>query len=300
MSNRAAVFLSVIALALGSVVISQGQQDEEDVRGAFLTSRPKAAETSKTSSAPARSRRRPKATESSSTVATSGPSVKTTEKTTTGQPPRTREERIGLGLTLFMRDSNGMSVRVDPAHEFREGDRIRVLLETNADGYLYIFNTTNDGPAVLIYPDPDLDEGGNYIQSHIPFEIPSSLAAEERLRWLEFDKHAGRERVYFVFTRQPLPEVPIEDALIDYCRDNTQACPIRPGAELWAQIQKEADLPIQTAKVANYGKAETDGERQAATRGLGLSTRDPEPSLVMMTVSANRNTLVAALDLTHK
>src|SRR5690606_36573474 len=129
----------------------------------------------------ARSRRRPKAAPSSGAVA-SKPSVKTTPKTTNGQPPRARAERIGLGLTLFMRDSNGMSVRVDPAHEVREGDRIRVLLETNAVGYLYIFNTTNDGPPVMIYPYPDLDEGGNYIQSHVPFEIPSSLAAEERLR----------------------------------------------------------------------------------------------------------------------
>ena len=27
----------------------------------------------------------------------------------------------------------------------------------------------------MIYPDVDLDEAGNYLQAHVPFEIPSSL-----------------------------------------------------------------------------------------------------------------------------
>ena len=55
-------------------------------------------------------------------------------------------------MTLFTRDSNGLAIRVDPDHVFRKGDRVRVLLETNTDGYLYIFNQTNDGPVVMIYP----------------------------------------------------------------------------------------------------------------------------------------------------
>jgi hypothetical protein len=97
-----------------------------------------------------------------------------------------------------MRDANGLAVRTDPSHIFQKGDRVRVLLETNTDGHLYIFNTTNDGPPVMIYPDADLDEAGNYLQAHVPFEIPSSLAAEERLRWLVFDETAAM-RLFFVF-----------------------------------------------------------------------------------------------------
>jgi len=42
---------------------------------------------------------------------------------------------MGLGLTLFMRDSNGLALRTDPSHEFRKGDHVRFLIETNADGY---------------------------------------------------------------------------------------------------------------------------------------------------------------------
>src|SRR5205814_5120865 len=119
------------------------------------------------------------------------------------KPTSVNAGRLGLGLTLFTRDSNGLSVRVDPDHIFQKGDRVRVLLETNTDGYIYIFNTTDNGPPVMVYPDAALDEAGNYLQAHVPFEIPSSDAPEERLRWFAFDENAGTEHLFFVFTREP-------------------------------------------------------------------------------------------------
>ena len=208
--------------------------------------------------------------------------------------------RLGLGLTLFMRDSNGLALRTDPTHEFRKGDHVRFLIETNADGYLYVFNTTDGGQPVMLYPDPDLDEAGNYFQAHVPFEIPSSVAAEERLRWWTFDEHAGDEKLYFVFTREPLPAVPIEDDLITYCRENDGKCPWHPGAEVWAQIQKELDSPVQIAKMGGVGNAQTSSEHRAATRGIGLNRDDPEPSLIMLTASTSKNMLVTAVELVHK
>jgi hypothetical protein len=188
-------------------------------------------------------------------------------------------------------------VRVDPDHVFRKGDRVRVLLESNTDGYLYIFNTTNDGPATMIYPDADLDEAGNYLQAHIPFEIPTSTATEERFRWFAFDDVGGTEHLFFVFTREPMNGIPLEDDLIAFCRDSK--CPIKPNDEVWAAVQKELQEPLKTDKTPQYGKAETSSEQAAATRGLGLAKDDPQPSLVMM-ASSSRSTLVATLDLIHK
>jgi hypothetical protein len=199
-----------------------------------------------------------------------------------------------------MRDSNGLAIRVDPAHEFHKGDRVRVLLETNTDGHLYIFNTTDGGDPVMIYPDAQIDEAGNYVQSHVPFEIPSSVAAEERLRWFRFDERAGVERLYFVFTREPLAGVPIEDELIKYCGQKKSECAWHPSAELWARLQKEMSTPSQTARIQNDGKAQTGSEHDAATRGIGLAQDDPEPSLVMMNASSKSGLLVAALELLHK
>ena len=293
-------FVCICAVVIGTA--APPVQDEDDVRGAFLTSRKDKKPTS--SDTPAKpTRRRTKSTattttkqpeKSSSTPATSGPS---STPSTPSKPVNT--PRIGLGLTLFMRDSTGLAVRTDPDHVFRSGDRVRVLLETNADGYLYIFNTTNNGPATMIYPHAELDEGGNYIQAHVPFEIPSSAAAQEHLRWFAFDDVAGSEHLFFVFTREPLKGIPLEDELIAFCQNSKDKCPIRPSTEAWEALQAQMQEPLKTDKTQAYGKTETPVEQQATSRGLGLAKDDPQPSLVMMASTA-RSTLVTVLELIHK
>src|SRR6185295_9180400 len=115
--------------------------------------------------------------------------------------------------------------------------------------------------------DPEIDEAGNYITAHVPFEIPSSTAPEERLRWFSFDQVAGTEKLFFVFTREPLGSTPIEDDLITYCKENTGKCPWSPGAEVWADIQMELSQPVKTSKTARFGTSQTSTEHRAVARG---------------------------------
>jgi len=306
----------ICALVIGTA--APVVQDDDDVRGAFLTTRPKDKPASSSSSTPKTAgRRKPKPpTGGGSTGGGSGHSggsgntggsgsTGKTDKTPKPKPspsPSTptpvNARRLGLGVTLFMRDSNGLAVRVDPDHVFQKGDRVRVVLETNTDGYLYIFNTTDDGPATMIYPDSQLDEAGNYLQSHVPFEIPSAASADERLRWFAFDQVAGTEHLFFVFTREPLSGIPIDDDLIASCKDSKERC-MRPSDEVWAAVKTHMQEPLKTDKDRQFGAAQTSTEQQATSRGLGLSKEDPPPSLVMM-ASSPRSTLVATLDLIHK
>jgi hypothetical protein len=303
----------VCALVIGTA--APVVQDDEDVRGAFLTSRPKDKPSSSSSAPKTGGRRKPKPPEGGgSTGSGSGksggsssgstskidktPKPKPSPAPSSSAPTPVNARRLGLGVTLFMRDSNGLAVRVDPDHVFRKGDRVRVLLETNTDGYLYIFNTTDDGPATMIYPDSQLDEAGNYLQAHVPFEIPSAASADERLRWFAFDQVAGTERLFFVFTREPLSGIPIDDDLIALCKDSKERC-MRPSDEAWAAVQKHMQEPLKTDKSQQFGNAQTSTEQQATARGLGLSKEDPPPSLVMM-ASSPRSTLVATLDLIHR
>ena len=303
--------LSVLLFAMVCACVAIGvaaplPQDQDDVRGAFLTTRPKEKSVApETSNRPSRRRPRPSSGTNPGTSTkppdkkpggTTGPG--TTKKPSDSATP-VNVPRLGLGMTLFTRDSSGLAVRVDPEHVFHKGDRVRVLLETNADGYLYIFNQTDEGPVLMIYPDKDLDEAGNYIKAHVPWEIPSSAASEERLRWLAFDANPGNERLFFVFTREPLNGVPIEDDLIAFCRNSSEACPWRPTAELWETIKKQMQEPLATAKSESAGHAQTAPEQQASTRGLSLAKDDPEPSLIMM-ASSKSAMLVTALDLIHK
>jgi hypothetical protein len=295
------VLLSLIVLvALPSISIAQ----DEDVRGAFLTTRPQAtgsASGEKSGPATKPSRRRPKVVQTKNTD-TNSKNTGTNDPKKTGETATTplNVARLGLGLTLFQRNAQGLAVRTDPVHEFQKGDHVRFLIETSSDGYLYIFNSTDGAQPVMIYPDPELDEAGNYFQAHVPFEIPSSTAPEERLRWLTFDATPGTEKVYFVFTREPLTSVPIEDDLITLCREKTSSCPWRPGTDAWAVIESAGNEPVKIARSDSMTSAQTASERRAATRGIGLNRDDPEPSLIMLSGSTAKNILVVSLNLVHK
>jgi len=295
------VGLLCVSIAIGALPILD--QDQDDVRGAFLTSRPKdKPANSSTTTKPSHRRPRPGSTDKNPSPehknTNSGNKNSNPSTANSNKPAPVNAQRLGLGLTLFMRDSNGLAVRTDSSKVFQKGDRVRVLLETNSDGYLYIFNTTNDGPPVMIYPDADLDEAGNYIQAHVPFEIPSSLGTDERLRWFAFDETAGNERLFFVFTKELLTGLPIEDELIALCRDSKSSCPVKPSAEVWAQVEQALKTPLRTDTSAQTGQAQTAAE-QANDRGLGLTKDDPQPSVIMM-ASSKGSKLVTTLDLIHK
>lgn len=301
MKSKATWLGLFLALSIAVVPLVGAQDPEQDdVRGAFLTTRPKAADRPAASSTPAKpNHRRPK------TIAKKNPPKDGGAGSGLGPDAGASKDtktmaRLGLGMTLFMRDSNGLAVRVDPNHDFKKGDRVRVLLETNADGNLYIFNTTDNGAPVMIYPSAQLDDGGNFIQAHVPFEIPSSLADEDRLRWFEFDGNAGVERLYFVFSREPLKSVPIEDELMKYCGEKKLECSWRPESQLWSSLQKELESPSRADNAKRFGKAQTAGEQEATTRGIGLAKEDAEPTIVIMSASSGPNMLVTALELAHK
>lgn len=300
---RLTAILFGLVFMCAALAVAVPPQDGDDVRGAFLTSRPKEKKANTSSTRPVR--KRPKATtpaKTSGEKTTEGATASTGSNATTGTTAKSDSKavnvpRLGLGLTLFSRDSNGLAVRVDPGRVFQKGDRVRILLETNSDGYLYIFNQTDDGAPVMIYPNAELDEGGNYLQAHVPFEIPAADAAEERLRWFAFDENTGTEKVIFVFTREPLKDVPIEDDLLAFCRNGKCPWPVATG--VWDLVAAQMTETLKTDRNDRFGGAQTTAEKDASTRGLGLAKDDPQPSLIMM-ASSRKPTLVATLELIHK
>jgi hypothetical protein len=208
---------------------------------------------------------------------------------------------IGLGYTLFTLGDNGEAVRTDPTRQFRTGEGIRIALETNTDGYLYIFHTENDGQPSMIFPDARLNGGRNLVKAHVPYEIPSSQEASEAMRWFVFSDPPAAERLYIVLTRQPLPNVPTGDALADYCFNKQHECPWHPAAAMWTELKGAQEREqVAVSLVKDQGRAQTADEREATTRGLGLGAGAPSPSVIRMTASSNSKMLVTTIDLIHK
>lgn len=325
---RARIFVPLLALALvggSALTATRAQQDpnEEEVRGSFLTSRPPAssgglgsmgAGASSGGNRPtgssnnSGSRNTGKSTGRNTGKSTGKSTGKTTGKTTgkgagagtTSGVKSYSHAPIGLGYTMYMRNAAGDPVRIDPERTFYAGDRIRLSMEPNTDGYLYVFHTENDGPPTLIFPDWRLNDGDNAIEAHVPYEVPSPYEANENLRWFVFDDKPAIERLYIVITREPIPGTPIGDDLVNFCRNNQSNCPLRMTPASWAKIKDKLNARVKVSKSKTYGQAQTSGEREATTRGLGLDQSAPEPSVVRMNVSSTEGFLVTAIDLVHR
>lgn len=316
-------------------------QDKEIVtRGAFLTTRPKAAnrestqasgeangsltttakksEPPTTASTNAPAAKKSNAKSSNKTRKNAGKSARANSrnevagggvKNSVGvvAPPVAYKEAalkvrpIGLGYTLFSLGDNGEAVRTDPARQFHTGEAIRISLESNTDGYLYIFHTENDGKPTMIFPDARLNGGNNLVSAHVPYEIPSSQGASEETRWFIFKDPPADERLYVILTRQPLAGVPTGGVLADFCLSTENVCPWRPATAVWTEIKAAQEREqVAVSRVKDEGRAQTSDERAATSRGLGLVTSAPQPSIIRMTASAKSKMLVTAIDLIHK
>ena len=320
------LFLALVALP---AVTAQNNQDEEEItRGVFVSSRAGGARQFNSSNA------------SSSSSRPSTSSSRQPRSTATNRPPRTQQPRVtttrpaegrtsevaaansgasnaalpggvgntlvpspgavGLGYTLFKRAANGEAVRVDPATQFRAGDQIRIALEANIDGFLYVFHTENGQNPQMLFPDARLNNGDNRITAHALYEVPSSQEAQEHLRWFIFDATPATERLFIVVSRQPLPLVPIGAELVSYCRENRGPCPWRPVQAMWTQVSSEANARgVAMSRGKEFGQAQTAREREA-TRGATLTDAEPPPSFVRMNLAPEKNLLVTTIDLIHR
>src|SRR5262252_4617509 len=266
------LLIPLVALALAvSFMIAGAQQSDEEVRGAFLSTRAKTTNTN----APRRPRppHNPNPSSTNSNNA-NGPRNNNPGNVNSGATNKNSgsapAQAIALGYTMFMRDINGRAVRIDPAREFHNGDRIRVSLEPNIDGYLYVFHTEGDGQPEMIFPDARLEGGENWVEAHVPIDVPSTVETDERLRWFQFYGDPATEHLFVVVTREPLADVPIADTLTALCSTNKANCPWHPSVEVWTRIQQAAKADVKIVTNNSAGKEQTEQEQVATTRGLGL------------------------------
>lgn len=203
---------------------------------------------------------------------------------------------IGLGYSLYMRDAGGGPVRVDPRREFSAGEAIRIALETNTDGYLYVFHTENGRDPQMLYPHTRLNAGENRVAAHTLQQVPPALRD-----WFEFDARPAVERLYVVVSRRPLEGAPAGADLVKHCEGSGGDCYWKPTAAVWSRVEREAAGRLLLARSEeNIGRAQTSVEGEALTRGIKLSKSDPAPSVIHMSASPASDILVTAIDLVHK
>lgn len=119
---------------------------------------------------------------------------------------------LGLRYSILKYAGDDDFVEVDPDLVFRSGDRIRLRVQVNDSGYLYIVTQGSSGNWRVLFPNTEYDSGNNHVVRGRSYDIPG------RTRFV-FNEQPGTEKVFLVLSRKPEADL---DKLI-YELDNPAA-----------------------------------------------------------------------------
>ncbi|HEX8721407.1 MAG TPA: DUF4384 domain-containing protein [Pyrinomonadaceae bacterium] len=207
---------------------------------------------------------------------------------------------LALGYTILLKDDAGGLFVADAAREFRTGERFAVALETNADGYLYLFSAENGRNPELLFPNAQIDGGANAVRAHARATIPTGPGADVEY-FVDVTDPPATEHLFVIFSRRPLADVPAGEALVTYCGKNLEACAWRPTPAQWARIAGGAKgRGVTEAKNTQLAQAPQPVAPAALQRGLKVKREDPRPAVVRVNDSPEADVLITEIVLTHK
>ncbi len=109
--------------------------------------------------------------------------------TAVAQAPK-QEKYVGLSYKLALLKPNGDFTIVPKSHTFRSGDRVRLLVRSNRQGYLTILNIGPTGNTNVLFND--------YVEARTMYEIPRNTN-------FRFVGEPGTEKVLIMLSANPNP-----------------------------------------------------------------------------------------------
>ncbi len=189
--------LGLLALCgIGSFLIAQQNAEKLTARELFYAaadSPPPVAHKTAKPAAKAKPVTKSTSTASSTPVDSSVPVVAVAYK------PQGPRPALGLRYSILKRTSDGQA-EVSTDAVFHAGDRIRLEVQTNDDGYLYVVNRGSSGTWKVLFPSAEIKGGDNRVQHRLSYEIPSGYT-------FTFDEQPGEEKLFLVLSRQPEPDL---------------------------------------------------------------------------------------------
>jgi hypothetical protein len=212
------------------------------------------------------------------------------------EPPRQEPPRVinasysaaatPLGLRYaLVQIVNGAEQEVSPTATFKSGDQVRVKVEGNRDGYLYVIARGSSGVWKPLFPAADINGGNNRITARRAQRLPSDTQA------FTFDDQAGQEQLFVIYSAEPVKDV---DALIPSLTAPEKK-EIKPGPLVMA-----LNKPIDDTFVSRF--------RNTYSRDLIVQTVTPTqqpaeatvPESAVYVVSKTGGRVVADIKLEHK
>ena len=181
-------------------------------------------------------------------------------------------EAHGLRVIIYHISANGM-IAVDPRKQFRSGDRFKLNLRSNFDGYVYVINVTPDGDYRLLFP---LGRSRrNNVRADQSYYIP---AANE----FQFTDEPGLEVLQILMSRSP---VSFLETILDRASTKTKYIPLDETATTTLQQLAGKPSRLKTSGILTYA-----GPSQKSGIQTRVLTLDRKKDTTFLVVSGGKGT----------
>jgi hypothetical protein len=183
----------------------------------------------------------------------------------------TAEKTLAVKTTLQL-TRDGQVSTVVPSHEFKSGDKVKLVYTPNIDGYVYWMSKGSSGEYSIVFPTPKTGMD-NKVERNKEYTIPVKGA-------LKFDDKPGNEELLCILSPTALPDM--DKAVLAAVKEaeGRQECEETPAASNTGK-RSTRDLVFDEDEGKSANKEEsgktcvkkTTGNAQAANTGK-RSTRD--------------------------
>src|SRR5262245_51584031 len=88
-------------------------------------------------------------------------------------PARQKVPLLTLQWHLLKRGNGNVKDEVDSKMTFENGDQLKLAVRANQSGYLYIISQPEGKSGVVLFPDPRIRNGQNYVIKNTEYVVPS-------------------------------------------------------------------------------------------------------------------------------
>ena len=138
--------------------------------------------------------------------------VKPKRETTRRRPKIERTPLLTIQWRVLKRNPDGTELETNPTTMFHTGDRLRLAITPNQEGYLYIIHHSEGRDGAIIFPDSRINDGQNFVKKDQEYVLPAYCPTPEfndpRDCWWRMTPPGGQEIFTLIFSRDLITSLP--------------------------------------------------------------------------------------------
>jgi hypothetical protein len=131
-------------------------------------------------------------------------------------PKQQRAPLLTFQWHLLKRVDDNITEQADPSTIFDTGDQLKLAITVNQNGYLYIINQPEGKDGVVMFPEPKIRKGQNFVLKNQSYTVPDfcynpnnpAEFKDPRDCWFEMSPPAGSETLLVIFSREKITTLP--------------------------------------------------------------------------------------------